>query len=89
MRDVLRHGENAHLVNCFDVDALAQMVLAVLRDYAAQTPVRQQALADVQRFNLHTALAGCDAAWIRRALTSSRAVAGHRTMLRSGTAVRL
>ena len=61
VREVLRHRENAHLVNFFEPEVLALTVLQVLRDPAAQVALRHQAHADVQRFNLAAAAAGSDA----------------------------
>jgi glycosyltransferase involved in cell wall biosynthesis len=61
VREVLRHGENAHLVEFFDPDALAQTVLEVLKNPSDQVPLRQQAKADAKGFSLEAAVAGYDA----------------------------
>ncbi len=58
--EVLRHGENAHLVEFFDPDALAQKVLEVLHNPTAQMPLRQQAKSDARGFGQEAALAGYD-----------------------------
>lgn len=60
VREVLRHGVNAQLVEFFDVDAVAQAVLERLRLGTEQTALRNQARADAQRFSLEAGVKGYD-----------------------------
>ena len=73
VREVLRHGENAHLVSFFEPEVLAHTMLQVLHERVAQVPLRQQANADVQRFSLEAAVAGYDAllGWDEQSLRRS------------------
>ncbi len=60
VREVLRHGANAHLVEFFDADAVAQAVLDHLRDGAERAALRAQARRDAQRFSLEAGVKGYD-----------------------------
>ncbi len=60
VREVLQDGVNARLVDFFDVRALAETTLAVMRGGTDTTRRRQQAMADVQRYSLDAGVRGYD-----------------------------
>jgi glycosyltransferase involved in cell wall biosynthesis len=62
VREVLRHTENANLVEFFDVEALAHITLEMFNARQAQIPMRKQARADAQRYGLDAGVAGYDRA---------------------------
>jgi len=58
VREVLRHGENGWLMDFFDNAALADRLIEVLDNPAAQHPLRRQARADmVANYSLAKGLA--------------------------------
>ena len=60
VREVLRHGENAQLVDFFDVEALAHNLLQALVEPERHKALALQARADAQRFSLEEGLRGYD-----------------------------
>jgi glycosyltransferase involved in cell wall biosynthesis len=61
VREVLRDGVNAHLVDFFDPQALAKSVVDTLQDRQAQQLLRQRARDDMQGYTLEEAVQGYDA----------------------------
>jgi glycosyltransferase involved in cell wall biosynthesis/DNA-binding CsgD family transcriptional regulator len=60
VREVIRDGRNGRLVNFFDVNAMAERVLDMLRACGEQVTLRRQAREDVQQYSRERGLAGYD-----------------------------
>lgn len=59
VREVLRHGENGWLVDFFDDSAMAEQIVMVLDDPAAQAALRRQARAEMlMQYSLRRGLKG-------------------------------
>lgn len=59
VREVIRQGENGWLVDFFDYPAIAERIVGVLEDGAAQAPLRRRARAEiVERYSLQRGLTG-------------------------------
>jgi DNA-binding NarL/FixJ family response regulator len=57
---VIGDGRNGRLVNFFDVHAMAERVLEMLRARGEQVTLRRQAREDVQQYSRERGLAGYD-----------------------------
>ncbi len=60
VREVIRSGENGRLAGFFDVQAIAQTVVETLNNRGVQLPMRRQACADAQSYNLDAGVVGYD-----------------------------
>ncbi len=60
VREVIRDGQNARLVDFFDAQAIATEVLDALRSREPQIALRRQARADAQHYGRGCGLAGYD-----------------------------
>jgi glycosyltransferase involved in cell wall biosynthesis len=60
VREVIRDGENGHLVSFFAIDQIVETMLNALNNPTAQTPLRERARKDAQRYDREMGLAGYD-----------------------------
>jgi glycosyltransferase involved in cell wall biosynthesis/DNA-binding CsgD family transcriptional regulator len=60
VREVIGDGRNGRLVNFFDVNAMGERVLEMLRARGEQVTLRRQAREDVQQYSRERGLAGYD-----------------------------
>jgi DNA-binding NarL/FixJ family response regulator len=60
VREAIRHGQNGRLVGFFDVQGLAQAVVDMLNNPAAQVAMRKQARGDSRRYSVSEGVAGYD-----------------------------
>ncbi|OYU00065.1 MAG: glycosyl transferase family 1 [Burkholderiales bacterium PBB1] len=61
VREVLRDGENARLVDFFNADAIADAAIETMHSESANVVWRMQAMADAQDYGLSNGLGGYDA----------------------------